>query len=79
MVVTAPDLGALNVGRGVSAVAGIGVAFINPRTGRKYDGMLNPSVTLTIMDPAIVSGDTVESITGPGQFQCLHIGDSHKW
>jgi hypothetical protein len=68
VVITTPDLGALNVGRGLSAVAGIGVAFINPRTGRKYDGTLSPSVTLTITDPTIVSGDTVESITGPGQF-----------
>lgn len=68
VVITTPDFGVLNVGRGLSAVAGIGVAFINPRTGRKYDGALSPSVTLTITDPAIASGDTVESITGPGQF-----------
>jgi hypothetical protein len=68
VVITTPDLGALNVGRGQSAVAGIGVAFINPRTGRKYNGTLSPSVTLTITDPAIENGDTVESITGPGQF-----------
>jgi hypothetical protein len=68
VVITVPNLGALNVGRGLTAVAGIGVALLNPRTGRKYDGTLSPPVTLTITDPAIASGDTIESITGPGQF-----------
>jgi hypothetical protein len=67
VVITAPDFGALNVGRGLSAVAGIGVAFINPRTGQKYDGTLSPPVTLTITDPAIASGDMIESIIGPRQ------------
>jgi hypothetical protein len=68
VVITTPVFGALNVGPGLSAVAGIGVAFINPRTGRKYDGTLSPPVTLTITDSAIASGDMVDSITGPGQY-----------
>ena len=68
VVITQPDVTTLSVGRGLRAVAGIGVAFINPFTGQKYNGTLSPPVTLTIADPVIAGNDMIESITGPGQF-----------
>jgi hypothetical protein len=68
VVITAPDLRTLNVGRDSTAVAGLGVAFISPRTGRKYGEALSRPVTLTIADSAISRGDTVISIIGPDQF-----------
>jgi hypothetical protein len=79
VVITVPDLGALNVGRNLSAVAGIGVAFINPRTGEKYNGTLSPPVTLAITAPAIARGDMIESITGPGQFDFYRAATVTTW
>jgi hypothetical protein len=68
VVITAPDLKTLNVVRNSTAVAGIGVAFISPRTGRKYGEAPSRPVTLTITDAAISGGDTVVSIVGQDQF-----------
>ena len=69
VVITAPDLRTLNVGKNSTAVAGIGIAFVNPRSGREYGEALSRPATLTITDTAIAIGDVVVAIVGPYQFR----------
>jgi hypothetical protein len=58
---------AVAVGGGRTVVVGFSVAVLNQETGQPLTGTFAHPLTLTLTDPAIVPGDTVVILTGPGQ------------
>jgi hypothetical protein len=73
VVITSPTPKALAADGLPSPVIAVGVAFLNPRTGKNYTGAPRSAVTLTIKDVAIKQGDRVVLVTAP----CVYTTMTH--